>query len=149
MACICDDKWPLQACCTGVTDQRQCQQQKSCNIKHCLEIHGTAPGLMAMLVSKTFTLVCRLLASPTWQLNTHISRLGRYLEWAVQLVLCHIEQGLVVIGPGYIASCVLQLQQYQSMAEHWHLGQPPNRRSCLPSSCVFFMKGHKQVAVAS
>ena len=34
-----------------------------------------------------------------------------YLEWAIKLILCHIEQGLVVIGPRYIASCILQSKQ--------------------------------------
>lgn len=39
------------------------------------------------------------------------NRLAGYLEWAIKLVLCHIEQCFVVIGPCYIASCILQPTQ--------------------------------------
>ena len=47
-----------------------------------------------------------------------------YLEWAVQLVLCHIEQGLVIVGPRYIASCVLQTRAtMDSINQQGHLEQ--------------------------
>ena len=52
-------------------------------------------------------------ASKAIEGNTRMpyNRLAGYLEWAIKLVLCHIEQRLVVVGPCYIASCILQPKQ--------------------------------------